>query len=356
MKTIPITLLMAPIVAASFVSLACMTYTQTDGEDDKPYKTQTFSGISAVRAQTSGGSLSVEGDNGSQTRVELYVRPNNWNGRNELNREEIEDRLQDYEISVRQEGGTLVATARSKRDGNWWNNNNKGLSISFKFFTPRRVNTKLNTAGGSIRLAHLTGGQQFETSGGSLGMVDLTGQINGRTSGGSIKLDGCKDQIDVETSGGSIEATNSSGKLKLETSGGSLKLVNLNGLIRAQTSGGSITAERIDGELVTSTSGGSIRIRDMAGSIDASTSGGSVEANLTRVDKFVTLATSAGSVRVRMPMNKGMNLDLDGNRVSAPLVNFSGSAEKDRIVGKINGGGIPVKLTASSGNVYLNQN
>ena len=73
------------------------------------------------------------------------------------------------------------------------------------------------------------------------------------------------------------------------------------------------------------------------------------------MDKFVTLETSAGSVRVRMPMDKGMDLDLDGNRVSAPLTNFNGTVEKDRIKGKLNGGGIPVRLTASSGSVSINR-
>lgn len=341
---------------ALLISAACSVATSENLTDDiKPYKVQTFSGINAVRSQTSGGSLSVEGGSGSEARVEMYVRANGNNWNTQLSNEEIEERLRDYDISIQKEGNTLVATAKPKRtDGNWWNNK-RSVSISFKFFTPRNVNTRLNTSGGSIRLAHLTGSQQFETSGGSLGMADLTGQITGRTSGGSVKLDGCKNQIDVETSGGSIEATNSSGTIKLETSGGSLKLGNLNGVISAHTSGGSISADQIDGELKTSTSGGSIRIRDMAGSIEATTSGGSVEANLTRVDKFVTLETSAGSVRVRMPMDKGMDLDLDGNRVSAPLTNFNGTVEKDRIKGKLNGGGIPVRLTASAGSVSINR-
>ncbi|WP_041257758.1 DUF4097 family beta strand repeat-containing protein [Fibrella aestuarina] len=351
-------LLTTTLTAAILLSVACspaISGILTDDRDSKPYKTQTFTGINAVRAQTSGGSLTVEGGNGAEARLEMYVRSSNWNGRDELSREEIEDRLRDYEINIRQDGGTLVATAKSKRDGSWWNNRN-ALSISFKFFTPRRVNTDLNTSGGSIQISHLDGKQRFETSGGSLRLVDLKGDIAGRTSGGSIKLDGCRERVDVETSGGSIEASNSNGNLTLETSGGSLRLMGLNGMIKARTSGGSINGDQIDGELQTSTSGGSIRIRNMAGSIDANTSGGSVEVNLTRVDKFVTLGTSAGSVRVQMPMNKGMDLELDGNRVSAPLSNFSGTADKDRIVGKINGGGIPVKLTASAGNVYLNQN
>ncbi|WP_375447189.1 DUF4097 domain-containing protein [uncultured Fibrella sp.] len=357
MKTASATLLASALVVTSM--LTTMAFSTEDADiqigsfDETPYKTQTFKGVSALRSQTSGGSLLVEGGSGSEARVEMYVHSNNWNGTNDLSKEEIEERLENYDITIRQEGNTLVATAKQK-NGSW--NWKKGLSISFKFYTPRALATNISTSGGSIKMSHLTGQQQFRTSGGSMQLSDLKGDIEGSTSGGSIKLTDCHNQIDLETSGGSIEAANSDGTINLNTSGGSIRLTGLNGVIKAKTSGGSINGEGIDGELVTSTSGGSIRIRSMAGSIDAETSAGSVEVAMSRVDKFVKLETSAGSVRVQMPMNKGMDLDLSGNRVSAPLTNFSGSAEKDRIVGKMNGGGIPVRLTANSGSVYVNQN
>ncbi len=56
-----------------------------------------------------------------------------------------------------------------------------------------------------------------------------------------------------------------------------------------------------------------------------------------------------------MPLNKGLDLDLRGNKVSIDLKNFDGRMEKDRVQGSLNGGGIPVKLSASSGSVYVNQ-
>ncbi|MEZ0542974.1 DUF4097 family beta strand repeat-containing protein [Fibrella arboris] len=357
MKTASATLLASALVVTSLLTMTSFSgekvAIQINSLDETPYKTQTFNGISALRSQTSGGSLLVEGGSGSEARVEMYVHSNNWNGKDELSKDEIEERLSNYDIVIRQEGSTLVATAKQKNN-NW--NWKKGLSISFKFYTPRTLSTNISTSGGSIKMSHLAGEQQFKTSGGSIQLADLKGNIDGQTSGGSIKLTDCHNQIDLETSGGSIDAANSDGTINLNTSGGSIRLSGLNGVIKAKTSGGSINGDGIDGELITSTSGGSIRIRSMAGSIDAETSAGSVEVAMSRVDKFVKLETSAGSVRVNMPMNKGMDLDLSGNRVSAPLTNFSGSAEKDRIVGKMNGGGIPVRLTANSGSVYVNQN
>ncbi|AQG81054.1 DUF4097 family beta strand repeat-containing protein [Spirosoma montaniterrae] len=327
-------------------------------DQDEPYQTKTFSGrIDAVRAETSGGSLTVEGGTDMNAKVEMFVRPNNWNGINKLDKEEIEQRLRDYDITITQEGSTIVATAKRRGNGNDWK---RSLSIGFKIYTPRAVSTNLNTSGGSIRLANLSGKQRFRTSGGSLHLNDVEGDINGQTSGGSINLDRCRSNagtLDLQTSGGSIRAKESSGKMRLHTSGGSIELNDLKGDVDAQTSGGSIRGGNLNGDLKAGTSGGSIRLANVAGSIDASTSAGSVEVSIAKLGSYVRLSTTAGSVRVQMPLDKGMDLNLSGNRVNMPerLARFEGDIEKDRVRGKLNGGGIPVNITASSGSVSLNQ-
>lgn len=337
------------------VSLTTLAHVITD--DNKPYQTKTFSGnITAVKAETSGGSLSIEGGTDMNAKVEMYVRGNN--GNNDLDKEEIEERLKDYDITIAQEGSTLVATAKHHNNITNWK---KSLSISFKFYTPRKVTTDLRTSGGSIQLATLTGTQKFRTSGGSLSMRDINGDINGQTSGGSIRFEQCQagssGYLDLQTSGGSIEAKSSSGKMRLHTSGGSIRLNDLKGSVDAQTSGGSVNGEDIDGDIKASTSGGSVRLTDVAGSIDASTSAGSVDVSLTKLGEYVRLSTSAGNVNVRMPLDKGLDLNLRGNRVQLPqtIAKFEGDIEKDHVRGKLNGGGVDVNISANSGNVYINR-
>lgn len=347
--------ILAPLLFVCLSVPVCVN-AQPDNEQ-KPYQIKTFSGASAVRARTSGGSLSVEGGSGNETRVEMYVRANNWNGnsRENISADEIKKRLEEYDIVIEKEGNTVVASARRKTNqdrSNW----KTALNIGFKFYTPRSMAADLETSGGSLRLSHLTGNQKLATSGGSIGLEDVRGTVNGETSGGSINIRDCHDQITLETSGGSIEATNSDGTLKLETSGGSIRLNGLKGKIVAETSGGSVQGSNIDGKLKTGTSGGSVRLNNIAGSLEASTSAGSIEVEMTRVDKYVRLDGNVGSVRLRVPMNKGLDLDLSGSKVVAgSLSNFDGQAEKDRIRGKINGGGPRVEVSASMGTVYLNQ-
>ncbi|MVM38779.1 hypothetical protein GO730_16595 [Spirosoma sp. HMF3257] len=342
------------LLSVATFSLTSLTNKPSDN-NDTPYQTKTFSGnINAVRAETSGGSLTIEGGTDMNAKVEMYVRGNNGNGN--LDKAEIEDRLKDYDISIAQEGGTIVATAKRHNNLTNWKNS---LSISFKFYTPRKVTADLRTSGGSIHLASLSGTQKFRTSGGSLHMSDVDGDINGQTSGGSIHFDGCQagtsGYLDLQTSGGSIEGKSSTGKMRLHTSGGSIRLTDLKGDIDAQTSGGSVNGESLEGDIKASTSGGSVRIANIVGSIDASTSAGGVDVSITKLTGPVRLSTSAGSVRVKMPLDKGITLNLSGNSIKIPLNNFNGDTEKDRIRGTLNGGGIPVTLTASSGSVYVNQ-
>ncbi|MCY7349050.1 MAG: DUF4097 domain-containing protein [Cytophagaceae bacterium] len=345
MKHLHYTLLLAGLFSTT-------AFAQDSGE--APYQTKNFTGsLSGVRVSTSGGSITVEGGQSDGVKVDMYVRGNNW-PQNKLSKAEIEERLKEYDIEVKTEGATVVATARRKQEtGNWdWK---RSLSISFKVSAPRNFTTDLKTSGGSIHISKLIGQQDFATSGGGLHLTDVEGAIRGRTSGGSIHLDNCRKDIDVTTSGGSIEAKNSSGKMTLRTSGGSVRLNDLKGQVKATTSGGSIQAEGVDGELVSSTSGGSIRLSGISGSLEAHTSGGSIEAEITRVGSFLKLSASAGTVRVRMPLDQGLDLDVRGNKVSMPLSKFDGEVEKDRIRGRMNGGGVPVTISASSGNVYVNQ-
>ncbi len=338
------------LVLAVMVSLA--SYAQSS--DDTPYVTKKFtsSSLNALKVETSGGSISVTGGQSDGFKVDMFVR-SNWNGKNELSKAEIEDRLEDYDILIGTEGNKVVATAKRKNNNSW--DNKRNISIGFKVYTPRKITSDLKTSGGSIKIASLSGTQTFTTSGGSLKIDDLDGIIRGRTSGGSIDVAKCSKEISLETSGGSIRATDLHGRIDLKTSGGSLTLNNLNGDIVAHTSGGSVKGEDIKGKLNTGTSGGSVRLANVSGSLKASTSAGSIEVSLSSLGEYVDLSSSAGSVRVTMPLDKGLDLNLRGNKVSIPLKNFDGNVEKDRVSGKMNGGGVPVTLSASSGSVYVNQ-
>lgn len=331
-----------------FLVLASATTVASAQDNKVPYLTKALGAdnVKAVFVNTSGGSISVKG--GEEARIEVYIVGNN---NSNLSKEEIAKRLQeDYTLDITVNGGELHATAKQKHNISNWR---RSLSIGFKVYVNKATETNLNTSGGSISIANLTGSQNFETSGGSLSISGVNGVIKGETSGGSINIINSSKDIDLTTSGGSISASNCQGSIKLETSGGSLKLDNLKGYVKAETSGGSVSGNNIDGELIAGTSGGSVNLTDIAGSVNATTSAGSIHVKMTRVDKYVKINGDAGHVDLQLPANKGLNLDIRGDRVSIAMNGkFEGQKEKKKVVGKINGGGSLVEVRGD-GNVSV---
>lgn len=281
---------------------------------DQPYliKEFTISTPGELEVKTSGGSIDVSSHSGNNVRVEMFVRKGGSSI--EKSDKEAVEALEDFDIEIKKDGNKVIASA--ERDGgSWFGNNN--VSISFKVSVPKQMSCDLNTSGGSISLKGVSGTQDVKTSGGSLNIADVQGNMEAKTSGGSINID------------------------------------NYAGILDAGTSGGSIKLQDAKGELAVSTSGGSIHLEDIKGSLTASTSGGGIRANLSSLEKQLKLRTSGGSITAVIPGGLGLDLDLKGNRVNTKLSNFDGEVEKDRVVGSINGGGIPVVMSTSGGSVNL---
>lgn len=335
------------IILGIFLSVAVIA----QNNDRPPFLTKTFKSesFSATRVRTSGGGISVTGIDGGDARVEVYIQASN---NEKLTKEEIQQRLDEkYDLEIAVGGNKLVATAKRKEKITTWK---KGLSISFKVYVPVKTGTDLSTSGGSISLVNLSGMQEFVTSGGSLHVENVVGNMKGRTSGGSIHVKGCRENINLSTSGGSIDAENCEGKITLGTSGGSVKLKDLKGDVKVTTSGGNIDGDDIRGGLFASTSGGNIYFEDLACSLETSTSGGNIRVVINELGEYVKISSSGGKIELDIPKGKGVDLDLDANRVrTSRLDNFSGTMKEDGVIGKLNGGGIPVKVKARSGQIVL---
>jgi hypothetical protein len=68
----------------------------------------------------------------------------------------------------------------------------------------------------------------------------------------------------------------------------------------------------------------------------------------------VKITNSSGNIDLRMPGDKGIDLKLKAGKIkTTTLNNFSGSMEDDRIDGKLNGGGLAVKVNGGSGKIDL---
>lgn len=282
---------------------------------DPPYlsKEFTLTGKGSLEVRTSGASVHVQGQEGNQVLVELYVRRNGKPV--DPQDEEVKKRLEAYKIDISQRGNKVSVTVENRKNIDWGRKNN--ISLSFNILVPSTISSKFNTSGGSVAVQGIEGDHEFNTSGGSIRIVDCSGNLQAKSSGGSFHVDQYEGVMGIQSSGGSVKMTDFFGELTVNSSGGSTTLDNVSGRITVNTSGGGIKAE------------------------------------ITSLDRELSLKSSGGSISAVLPKDLGMDLDLKGGRVNTKLSNFDGEVKQDKIQGKINGGGVLVTMASSGGSINL---
>lgn len=319
----------------------------------KPYLSKTFRGgdYQSLDIASAGGKITVTGTPNKEVQVDVFVTGSNTS--TALSLDEINRRIQNYTLEVRQQGTQITCIAKKNTsDLNWKDQ----LSFAFAVKTPFRMASKVKTSGGAITIQDTEGNTDIQSSGGSLTVRGVKGQIKGNTSGGAIIAEGLRESIDLSTSGGSIQAKNLVGVVKLKTSGGSISIEDVQGDIQGITSGGSIRVQQAKGILLVQTSGGAIALEEIRGQVSAQTSGGSISANILEISGPVTLHTSAGKVSATLPKRPGLDLTIRGMRVQASLDgDFVGKKDAKRLEGKLRGGGYPVKISTSAGSVFVDE-
>ncbi len=151
--------------------------------EDVPYMQKSFPVRRSKRSmrRTSGGNIAVYGSASGDARVEVYVWPDNGRDR-DVSKDELQKRLEaEYDLNVSLDGDKLVASARQKRG--WSNNWRRGVSISFRIYTPEAVSSHVRTSGGNIVMKDLSGSENFKTSGGNL---DIDNLVGGRSMAGRV--------------------------------------------------------------------------------------------------------------------------------------------------------------------------
>ena len=245
-------------------------------------------------------------------------------------------------ITITTNGSDVTVRARREKNADdskcrsWLGSSS--MDARYTLRVPATYNANLQTAGGDISAKDLTGTIKADTSGGDLEFERVHGSINAESSGGHIEVIACEGAIDVETSGGRIGASGGSGSLN------------------ARTSGGTITAKDFAGDTNVETSGGRLNLANIGGKLIGGTSGGSILALLSSpVPGDVTLKTSAGSIEVIAPSSVALSVDAETSAgdVTSDLPIMTMRAGRERLQGKINGGGKSLILRTGSGSIAI---
>jgi len=147
--------------------------------------------------------------------------------------------------------------------------------------------------------------------------------------------------LDLHSSDGHISVDGTSGGARIDTSDGAIEVRNFNGTLRARTSDGHITVDGVLNEVYLSSGDGRIELTARQGST---------------MDRGWLIHTSDGRVEVRLPDNFAAELYAhtgDGRITMDFPVTVSGSIERSRMRGKLNGGGQLLEISTGDGSIHV---
>lgn len=303
-------------------------------ESKTPTITKTFemNGPGTLNARSSGGGIEVKGGEQNEVTVQVFIRKNG----KILSPSDpsVRDILEDFELDIEKNGSDVTATVERKMKFGFFG---KNVGISLTILTPHEMSCNVSSSGGGLRISNVKGTHDFSSS------------------GGGVKLENVAGTTKASSSGGGVHATNQDGDVRLSSSGGGVTLEEAHGRVNAHSSGGGVHLENIHGDVEAGSSGGGVSVTGEVGYVKAKSSGGSVRVNVGKLSKELYLESSGGGVDavIRNGSNLGLDLDLSSEKVNIDLRNFSGKSEKDRVIGAMNGGGIPVHMHASGGSVNV---
>jgi len=169
--------------------------------------------------------------------------------------------------------------------------------------------------------------------------------VEGRTADGSLHVSGVHGELQFHTGDGSVDFDDCGGAVRLVASDGSIRMHNLTGTLESRSSDGSV---RIDGQF------SGIQVHTSDGNLDIALSDGSHLATASRIE------SSDGRVSLHLPRTLAADLEIhtsDGRvQCDLPLTMEGFNSKSDsghNLRGHLNGGGVPLSIHTSDGNVTI---
>lgn len=284
----------------------------------------------ALKLEVSDMDVEVKPGNSSEARVVVTLSGNLGKAR---------ERFEKSEFDARVEGSNLVVETQERHSWSFWGSSGYSVGIHVSVTLPEKFDVSVKTDDGDVVAGGFKGDIDLRTSDGDVDLGDLEGpSIYVKTSDGDVTAG--------ELLGGDVEIKTSDGDLRAELIRGEN--------VTMSTSDGNVVAEQIDAKSISiRSSDGDLRIGASGGDLRAKTSDGDVE---VRVDGKVAidLSTSDGDIVIRAPSDIAADLDLKGEYVKlGGKIALEGEVSKQRISGKLGGGGPLLRARTSDGTIAL---
>jgi DUF4097 and DUF4098 domain-containing protein YvlB len=275
--------------------------------------TGSLTAVKVLRVKVDMGSVVVRG--GQQQDINYVVHTSFGNTSEQDARRQFEH----FKVSAYVKGDTAWIV------GDWQGDKRpRHFSGEFAIHVPREMSlVKLETDGGTVDTAGISGRVEAESGGGGIKFDDIGGGVSAETGGGQIDVGTVSGDLGLHTGGGSIVIRHANGKVVAETGGGGVRIESGTQGVSVETGGGSIEVRQCAGKVKVSTGGGSVDLSDVGGAAEIETGGGTIK--LTSAKGHVHAETGGGGIELYGVPSASAETAAGG--ITVKLVN-TGSSER----------------------------
>jgi len=214
----------------------------------------------------------------------------------------------------------------------------RNISISYDLTVPMNTRVRSRSGSGRVHIASVQGPVEARTGSGEIIIGQIAGSVTAETGSGSIEVLGAGGGLSARTGSGSVEGREIAGTVAAHTGSGRIRV--------AYTGPG-------DGDF--STGSGSISVVGLRGQMRAHAGSGSISVEGQPAGDW-NIDSGSGGISVRLPPDAAFDLmarsSSGGIQTNHPI-QAQGALSKNRLQGRVRGGGPRLDLSTGSGSIRL---
>jgi DUF4097 and DUF4098 domain-containing protein YvlB len=227
-----------------------------------------------------------------------------------------------------------------------------GVEVRLTLTVPAGVPVSASSTSGDLRTQGITAVQSLETTSGDVEVENAGGLVQASSTSGDVSIAGASRAV-VRTTSGDVSIAGCSGRLQASTVSGSLRVSDAGDSVVVESVSGDLTVRGAPRGLAASTTSGDLVARGVSGRVRASSASGDVEIHFAPLVSGVDITTTSGTLDVWLPegLRCAVEMKTSSGEINVRVPLELETVSRHRVTGTVGGGGVPVLLRSSSGDI-----
>lgn len=231
-------------------------------------------------------------------------------------------------------------------------------SVNYQIEIPTSVDLAIAATSGEVELTGIEGKVHIAATSSDITIRTVKANCDIENTSGDIRMKDVTGDIDVMSTSSDALFDNVQGNVSLQATSGDTEAHWVTGTIRITKTSGNCLVAKSTGDVEVNTTSGDIEIEQREGGFSLTTSSGNiqVDSEFNNGSRFEAETTS-GDIVVRMPAEAKADVRLEtiSGNIDTNLALEVRSFSRNRLEGRLRGGGAGIFLTSTSGDISLEE-